>query len=127
MPSRSKKALIIVDFEVNAETVFLVIKNGGEKPAFKLKIRPSHAIMGLEGRKDITKLAVFKKIRYLAPNKEIKIFVDSYQSFFSRLKKPKIRFRISYKSKRKKKIKSRIVHDLRIYADLIYIIKPFNT
>jgi hypothetical protein len=121
----SKKAVVIVDFEIDADSVFLVIKNLGAVPALNLKIRPSGSILGLEGKKDISKLSIFKKISYLAPLKEIKIFVDSYESFFRHLKEPSFRFKISYKNEKKKSFKMKIHHDLRIYADLIYFIKKY--
>jgi len=121
----SKKAVVIVDFEIDADSVFLVIKNLGAVPALNLKIRPSAPILGLEGKKDISKLSIFKKISYLAPLKEIKIFVDSYESFFRHLKEHSVRFKISYKNEKKKSFKMKINHDLRIYADLIYFIKKY--
>ena len=121
----SKKALIIVDFEIDAEAVFLVIKNLGAVPALNLKIKPSGSILGLEGNKDISKLTIFKEISYLSPLKEIKIFVDSYESFFTHLKDYSVRFKISYKNGKKKSFKMKIHHDLRIYADLIYFIKKY--
>jgi len=121
----SKKAVVIVDFEIDAEAVFLVIKNLGAMPAENLRIKPSTAIMGLEGNKDISKLTIFRKISYLAPLKEIRIFVDSYESFFSHLKEPNVHFKISYKNQKRKSIKLNIHHDLRIYTDLIYFIKKY--
>jgi len=119
----SKKAVVIVDFEIDADAVFLVIKNLGAVPALKLKIRPLAAILGLEGKKDITKLSIFKEISYLAPLKEIKIFVDSYESFFTHLKNPSVYFNISYKNAKHRSFKIKIHHDLRIYADLIYFLR----
>jgi hypothetical protein len=121
----SKKAIVIVDFEIDAEAVFLIIKNLGAVPALNLKIKPSSAILGLEGYKDISKLTIFKEISYLAPLKEIKIFVDSYESFFIHLKDPSVRFKISYKNEKRKTFKMKIHHDLRIYADLIYFIRKY--
>jgi hypothetical protein len=121
----SKKAVVIVDFEIDAEAVFLIIKNLGALPALNLKIKPSSAILGLEGKKDISKLTIFKKISYLAPLKEIKIFVDSYESFFTHLKDPSMFFKISYKNAKRKSFKMKIHHDLRIYTDLIYFIKKY--
>ncbi len=119
----SKKAVVIVDFEIDAESVFLIIKNLGAVPALKLKIKPLTAILGLEGKKDITKLSLFKEISYLAPLKEIKIFIDSYESFFTHLKDSSVHFKISYKNEKRRSFKIKIHHDLRIYADLIYFLK----
>ncbi len=121
----SKKAVVIVDFEIDAEAVFLIIKNLGAVPALKLKINPLSPILGLEGKKDIAKLSIFREISYLAPLKEIRIFVDSYESFFTHLKDSSVNFKISYKNEKRKNFKMKIHHDLRIYADLIYFIKKY--
>ena len=121
----SKKAVVIVDFEIDAEAVFLIIRNLGAFPALKLKIRPLSAILGLEGKKDITKLYIFKEISYLAPLKEIKIFIDRYESFFTHLEDSSVYFKISYKNEKRRSFKMKIHHDLRIYADLIYFIKKY--
>jgi len=76
-----------------------------------------------QGKKDITQLSVFQEISYLAPLKEIRIYVDSYESFFTHLKDSSVYFKISYKNEKRKYFKMMIHHDLRIYADLIYFIK----
>jgi hypothetical protein len=114
---------IIVDFEIDAAMVFLTIKNTGAAAAIDLKIKPSRAIPALEGKKDLRELAVFKEIRYLAPFKEIRIFVDGYDSFFRHLKNTLISFTMSWLDEDEKSYKSKITHDLRIYADLIFFIK----
>ncbi len=119
----SKKAVVIVDFEIDAEAVFLIIRNLGAVPALKLKINPLSPILGLEGKKDIAKLSIFREISYLAPLKEIRIFVDSYESFFTHLKDFSVYFNISYKNEKRRSFKIKIHHDLRIYADLIYFLR----
>ena len=125
MKTGNNLGLIVVDFEIDAETVFLVIKNTGGLPALNLKIKPSSSILGLSGRKNIGELSIFKEIRYLAPLKEIKIFVDSYESFFLHLKDTLISFTIAYKDENNKSYKSKIIHDLKIYSDLIFFIKKY--
>lgn len=121
--TKSGNGQIIVDFEIDAEMVFLVIKNIGLAPVLNLKIKPSAGIIGLEGKTDIAKLSIFEEISYLAPFKEIKIFVDSYESFFRHLKDWLISFTLNYKDERDKRHKSKITHNLEIYSDLIFFIK----
>jgi hypothetical protein len=121
--NNSRAGVIVVDFEIDAETVFLVIRNTGKLPVLNLKIKPSAVILGLEGKRDIGKLSIFEEISYLAPLKEIKIFVDSFESFFSNLKDSLVTFSISYRDEKNKSLKMKITHDLKIYADLIFLIK----
>jgi hypothetical protein len=121
--TKSGRGQVIIDFEIDAEMVFLVIKNIGQAPVFNLKIKPSAVIIGLEGKSDITKLSIFEEISYLAPGKEIKIFVDVYESFFRNLKDWLISFTLNYEDERDKRYKSKITHNLEIYSDLVFFIK----
>jgi hypothetical protein len=119
---KSKTGSVVVDFEIDAEMVFIVIKNMGLSPLQHLKIKPSAPIVGLEGKTDITKLSIFEEISYLAPLKEIKIFVDSYESFFRNLKDWLIVFNIRYTDEKNRLYKLKITHNLEMYADLIFFI-----
>ena len=120
---KSLPALIVVDFEIDAAMVFLSIRNTGDTAAINLKIKPSVPIIGLNGKKDLSELEIFKEISYMAPLKEFRIFVDSYDSFFRHLKKTQIGFNISYQDENDMSYKKKITHDLKIYSDLIFFIK----
>jgi hypothetical protein len=114
---------VIVDFEIDASTVCMLIKNSGNNALLNLKIKPSSPIPGLGGKRDLSELNVFKEISYMAPLKEIRIFVDSYDSFFRNLKSTKIEFNITYGDESEKSYRKKITHDLKIYTDLIFFIK----
>lgn len=114
---------IIIDFEIDAELVFISIKNLSNYPALNVKIKPSQKIIGLEGKKNITELSVFNEIKYLAPHKEIKIFIDTFHSFFKHLKRTEVYFTMSYTDEAGKAFNKKILHDLNIYKDLIFFIK----
>lgn len=118
-----EQAHIIVDFEIDPELVFITIKNLSDIPALRLRIRPSNAIIGLGGSKDLSTLAIFKEISYLAPYKEIRVFVDEHESFFRNLKNTRISFTIAFEDETGKPIRHTIHHELAIYKDLIYFIK----
>ncbi len=114
---------VVVDFEIDQSTVFILIRNSGTGALRNLKIKPSTSIIGLEGKKDMSSLNIFKEIRYMAPLKEIRIFVDSYDSFFSHLKNTQIAFTVTYQDESKKSYRKKIAHDLKIYTDIIFFIK----
>jgi hypothetical protein len=120
---QSNAGSVIVDFEIDASTVFIVIKNLGGSAALNLKIKPSTSIPGLEGKKDLSRLLLFKEIKYFAPLKELRIFVDSYDSFFRHLENSVVSFTISYQDENKNPFSNKITHDLKIYTDLIFFIK----
>jgi hypothetical protein len=114
---------IIIDFEITHDLVFILIKNASPVAALNVKIKPTPAIKGLGGRKNINSLSVFKKISYLAPQKEIRVFVDSYDSFFQHQEKLEINFAIEYSSEDGKSYRKSIKHNLAIYKDLIFFIQ----
>lgn len=119
----AEQAYIVVDFDIDAEMVHIIIRNLSYVPALRVRIRPSHAIIGLGGSKDISTLAIFKEISYLAPQKEIKVFVDEFESFFRNLKNTKISFAVAFEDEVGKPIRHTIHHELAIYQDLTYLIK----
>ncbi len=119
----TKQPNVIIDFEIDSELVFIAIKNLSNYPAFNVKIKPSQRIMGLEGKRNITELSIFNEIKYLAPYKEIKVFIDAYHSFFEHLERTEIAFDLYYTDEEGEAFNKRIIHDLNIYKDLIFFIK----
>src|SRR5690349_15289841 len=118
-----EQAHIVVDFDIDSELVHIIIRNLASVAALRLRIRPSHAIIGLGGTQDLSNLNIFKEITYFAPGKEIRIFIDEHESFFTNLKSTKISFTIAFEDEFNKPIRHTIHHDLAIYKDLSYLIK----
>ena len=122
---------VIVDFIFEDGLLFISIKNLSDEPAFKVSIVFDKKIIGVNGRKEISSLPLFRNIEFLAPHKEIKIFLDSSQSYFghkydsskmSHAGQPdKISVKISYLNKKGKLITGIIHHNLGIYREIGYI------
>lgn len=102
---------------------FIVIKNNSNNPVFKVKVKFNNRILGVNGSKEITSLKLFKNIEFLAPQKEIKTFLDTSESYFSRKQPTKIITEIFYKDIHNKSHEIVIKHDLEIYKDIGFIIK----
>jgi len=117
---RTDQAYIVVDFEVDAESVFISIRNLSDLPALRLRIKSSVAIQGLDGEKDISQLAIFKEISYFAPHKKIRVYVDEHESFFKHLTNTKVSFTIAYEDESARPVRHTIHHELAIYKDLTY-------
>ncbi len=103
--------------------LFIVIKNNSNNPVFKVKVKFNSRILGVNGSKEITSLKLFKNIEFLAPQKEIKTFLDTSESYFSRKQPTKIMTEIFYKDIQNKNHEVVIKHDLEIYRDIGFIIK----
>ena len=112
---------VIVDFIFEDGLLFISVKNISNDPAFKVSIEFNKKIMGVSGRKEISSLPLFRNIEFLAPHKEIKTFLDTSESYFSRKQPEKILIKISYKDKKGELSSGTISHDLSIYREIGYI------
>ncbi len=112
---------VIVDFIFEDGILFIAVKNIGEDPTFKVMIEFDKRITGVGGKKVISSLSLFRNIEFLAPHKEIKTFLDTSQSYFSRKQPEKISIKISYKDKRGASCSGIINHDLSIYKEIGYV------
>ena len=115
------KLEVIVDFIFDNGLLFISVENIGAKPAYKVSTKFDKEIVGVDGKKKISELALFKRIEFLPPQKQIKIFLDSSASYFSRNEPLIISAQISYENSRQKKYFNKIDHNLEIYKEIGYI------
>jgi hypothetical protein len=112
---------VIVDFIFEDGLFFVAVINIGPKPALQVHIVFDQKIMGEGGTKEITALALFENIEFLAPGRKITVFVDSSAAYFARKEPTTINVQISYKDADGMKYEANIRHDLRIYQDIPFI------
>ena len=115
------KPEVIVDFIFDNGLFFISVENIGAKPAYKVSTKFDKEIVGVEGKKKISELALFKCIEFLPPKKQIKIFLDSSASYFGRNEPLIISTQISYQNSRQKRYFNKIDHNLEIYKEIGYI------
>ena len=113
---------VIVDFIFDQGNLFISIKNLSWVAAFRVRIVFDKPMIGLQGQKKISSMRIFRSLDYLAPHKEISIFVDQSQSYFARKQPSIVRFSIQWKDQEGRSYKKNIKHNLLIYKDLGYIV-----
>jgi len=85
---------VYVDILLEKDLLFLQIKNNSDVGASQVVVKFNRnmykkvIIFGKTQREKINKLTIFNRLLYLAPQKEIKIFVDQIDSFFKNNKTP---------------------------------------
>jgi hypothetical protein len=112
---------VIVDFVFINGLFFISIKNTSDKPVFKVSIKFDKKLIGIEGSKEISALPLFNNIEFLAPQKEIRTFLDTSASYFRRGGPTEITARIAYQDSTGKKYTTTIRHNLEIYREIGYI------
>ena len=112
---------VILDVLFEEGMLFLVIHNISGFPAHDVRIRFSDQLIGVNGRVNVSELNIFQNLRFLAPGKPIKVFLDSTSSFFRQSKVRTFEVRLDWANEEGHRFFGRAVHDLSIYEDLGYI------
>jgi hypothetical protein len=121
MPDKYFDSDVIVDFIFDKGLFYIAVSNHSDRPVFKVQTRFDQKITGVNGRKDISSIGLFKNIEFLAPRKELRTFLDASSSYFQNKQPEKIKISISYLDSAGVKKSAVISHDLSIYKDIGYI------
>ena len=116
-------AEVILDIVFDHGLLFLVVANLGDRPAHTVRIKFDRPFAGLGGAKKMHRLALFRKLEFLAPRKSIKVFLDRSASYFGRDEPTQLTAAISWHTPEGARRSTTIHHDLEIYRDLAYIDK----
>jgi len=112
---------VIVDFEVEDDALHLAVRNIGDEPAARVRVTFDPGFRGLGGTVEIPRLALFRRLSFLAPGRSIRAFVDRLDAWLGRCdpQEPRtIRVTVTYVDARRRRFRTRIRHDLRIWEDL---------
>ena len=122
MPSEDREFDVSVDFIFEDGLLHAMVANIGERPALKVSCRFEPAFRGLGGPVEVSRLALFRNIEYLAPGKEIRTLVDSSAAYFARKEPTKLEVAVTYRDEDGARRQATIAHDLGIYRDLAYVV-----
>jgi hypothetical protein len=114
-------AEVILDIVFDRGLLFLVVANTGDMPAHSVRIKFDKTFGGVGGTKQMQRLALFRRLEFLAPRKSISVFLDRSASYFARDEPTQLAATISWRSSSGKRRTSTIHHDLEIYRDLGFI------
>ena len=112
---------VILDFIFEDGLFFIAVKNLGTAPAHDVSVAFDKKFTGVGGAKEISALPLFKKIAFLAPQKEITAFLDHSASYFRRRQPTNLRATIRFKDNSGTVHTTVVKHDLRIYKDLGFV------
>ena len=112
---------VVLDVVFDRGLLFVVLSNIGDRPALSVRVKFGAPLTGVGGAKRIDRLALFRKLEFLAPHKSIEVFLDRSADFFSRGEPTKIVAAVSWRTSAGERRSVTIDHDLEIYRDLGYI------
>ena len=112
---------VIVEFLFDRGLLQISVNNIGDRPAVNVSVKFQEKILGINGTKEISALALFKNIEFLGPHREIVSLLDSSSSYFKRNQPTKISALVAYGDLEKHTYEVTINHDLEIYRELAFI------
>ena len=115
------EADVILDVVFERGLLFLVLANVGDRPAHGVRVKFLERFTGVGGAKRIDRLALFRRLEFLAPRKSIEVFLDRSPSYFARAEPTRLTAAVSWRTADGERRRTTIVHDLEIYRDLGFI------
>ncbi len=117
----SRRPEVIVEFLFDRGLLFISVNNIGERAAINVSVKFDQKLTGLGGSKEISKLALFRSLQFLGPQREIVTFLDSSASYFRREQPVDLTARISYQDADSRQYKEIIRHNLEVFRELVYM------
>ena len=114
-------AAVILDVVFDRGLLFLVVENLGDRPAHSVRVKFEQQFSGVGGTKKMHRLALFRKLEFLAPRKAIEVFLDRSDSYFAREEPSQLTAAISWRTPDGARRSTTVHHDLEIYRDLGFI------
>ena len=112
---------VILDVVFDRGLLFLVLENTGARPAHAVRVTFAERFSGVGGAKRIDRLALFRKLEFLAPWKSIEVFLDRSADYFARDEPTRLTATVSWRTPAGERRRAAVVHDLEVYRDLGYI------
>ena len=109
---------VILDFTVDEGLLTVHLKNIGDRSAYAVKTSFDKPFHGLDGKKCISAMRLFRNLEFMAPGKDLAQFVDVLARYAKRKQPMRIAATLSYRDREGKRYEERIVHNLRIYLEL---------
>lgn len=109
---------VIVDFECEEDSLFIVIANVGLSSAHQISIQCDKAIRDFRG-KQITEMPILRRLEFMPPGKKIRLFVDRFSSYI-RTKQPlRLEFLVTYHDRDRRKQTDVIKHNLAVFKGIV--------
>jgi len=106
---------VVVDFERDDEELFVTVENIGRGPAHHVSTTFEPALRGVRGSVEISELALFEHIPFLAPGKKIRTFLDASTAYFEREAPTQITATVQFENDEGDRFQRSITHDLSVY------------
>jgi hypothetical protein len=109
---------VIIDFECERDSLFIVIANVGSSSAHRISIVCDKEIRDFRG-KQIMRLGIFRKLEFLPPAKKVRTFVTTFSAYLKDRQPLQLKFSVTYHDRHGRKQTDVIRHNLGIFREIV--------
>jgi hypothetical protein len=110
---------VVVDVVSEDGVLYLELANLADRPALNISSTFEPSLVDLEGR-DVSELALFRRLAFLAPRRRIRTLLDSHAGYFAREAATTVGVTVEYERPGDERTTTRVVHDLDVFRQLTY-------
>lgn len=112
---------VVVDIVFESGLLYLELANLADRPALNVSCTFDPPLVDVEGR-DVTELALFRRVEFLGPRRRIRTLLDSTAGYFARKTPSRVAVAVEYERPAEPRRVTRIAHDLEVFRELAYLI-----
>jgi hypothetical protein len=109
---------VVVEFLAEGGALLVSVRNVGGGCAHRVRVAFSPEFHGLGGTLLVPGLALFERLRFLGPGREVRALVDALTAYFGRGEPETIDVSVTFSDDAGRQYRRRLSHDLGIYRDL---------
>lgn len=113
--SSANRPDVVADFVYAEGCLFFSVRNIGSAPATSVVVTFRPALRGAQGA--FSRLRVFQGISFLAPGRELQLFLDSASTYFNSKEPKRVTTRVSWEDEAGVEFSRTSIHDLEIYRE----------
>lgn len=111
---------VVVDVVFEDGLLYLELANLAERPALNVTCSFDPPLVDLQGR-DVSKLALFRRLEFLGPGRRIRTLLDSTAGYFARKSASQVTVVVGYERPDGERRKTRLTHDLDVFRELVFL------
>jgi hypothetical protein len=111
---------VVVDVVFETGVLYLELANLADRPALNVACTFEPPLTDAAGR-EISELALFRRLGFLAPRRRIRTLLDSSASYFARAVAGRVAVSVEYERPGGERRTTRVVHDLEVFRELAFL------
>jgi hypothetical protein len=111
---------VAVDVVFEAGLLYLELVNLSDRPALNVTCSFDPPLVDMQGR-DVSKLALFRRLEFLGPRRQIRTLLDSIAGYFARAESGRVTVVVEFERPEEKRRSTTVSHDLAVFRELAYV------